>query len=246
MDVTPKEINEKQFRDAWRGYNQEEVDDFLDRIAETLESAQRESRSLRDRNYELEQALATTREAEEMLKKTLVTAQRAAEEAIAKAKTKADQLVTEAEERAKGANDEASRIIDEAEAEAKRKTLEGAREGEARRRALDGRLERLGKLESDLEGKLRAFLEQQQRALDAFTSERAERSSDQRDTGASARESAAVGGMTGSDNGPAADNTQRIVRVDRSSQEQEERQGEDESAPAHKRGVKSLFFREEE
>ena len=57
MDVTPKDINEKQFSDAWRGYNQEEVDDFLDRVAEAVETTQRESEALRERNLELEQAL---------------------------------------------------------------------------------------------------------------------------------------------------------------------------------------------
>src|ERR671917_43557 len=111
MDVTPKDINEKQFRDAWRGYNQEEVDDFLDKVAEAVDNTQRENHSLRARNLELEQALSTTREA----KKTLVTAQRAAEEAISKAKAKAKQLVDEAEKRASGANEEARKIIEEAE-----------------------------------------------------------------------------------------------------------------------------------
>ena len=37
MDVSARNIHEKQFHDAWRGYSQEEVDDFLDRVAETLD-----------------------------------------------------------------------------------------------------------------------------------------------------------------------------------------------------------------
>ncbi|MDQ4095483.1 MAG: DivIVA domain-containing protein [Actinomycetota bacterium] len=168
MDVTPKEINEKQFRDAWRGYNQEEVDDFLDKVAEAVDNTQRENQALRARNLELEQALSTTREAEEMLKKTLVTAQRAAEEAISKAKAKAKQLVDEAEKRASGANEEARRIIEEAESNAKRKTLDIERMSQNRRQELDAAIARLSAYQSELQAKLKTFLEEQQRSLDAL------------------------------------------------------------------------------
>src|SRR5918997_1856979 len=142
MELTPRDIHEKQFRDAWRGYNQEEVDDFLDKVAEAVDNTQRENHSLRARNLELEQALSTTREAEEMLKKTLVTAQRAAEEAISKAKAKAKQLVDEAEKRASGANEEARRIIEEAESNAKRRTLDIECMGQNRRQELDAAIAR--------------------------------------------------------------------------------------------------------
>lgn len=54
MDLTPRSIQEKQFHDQWRGYNQAEVDDFLDRVAETLDRVQRENQDLRDRIQELD------------------------------------------------------------------------------------------------------------------------------------------------------------------------------------------------
>ncbi len=96
MDLTARDIHEKQFHDAWRGYNQEEVDDFLDKVAEVVDLLQRENVAVLGRVRELEQALTTSRETEEMLKKTLVSAQQAAEEAIAKAQKKADAMVAEA------------------------------------------------------------------------------------------------------------------------------------------------------
>ena len=235
MDVTPREVNEKQFRDAWRGYNQEEVDDFLDRIAETLENVERENQSLRDRNIELEQALATTREAEEMLKKTLVTAQRAAEEAIAKAKTKAEQLVIEAEQRARGANDEARKILDRAEAQANKRVLDIDRESRERRKDLDGEIARLSAYQSDLQRRLRAFLDEQRRALDELVN-----ASPESEGGslASARRD-----PSGRDVDAELASGDRIVHVDVPSEQ--ESLVENGDAVAHRRGVRGLFFREE-
>lgn len=241
MDVTPKQINEKQFRDAWRGYNQEEVDDFLDRVAETLEGTQQENQSLRLRNKELEKALSTTREAEEMLKKTLVTAQRAAEEAIAKAKAKAEQLVGEAEKRARGANEEARQIIEAAESDARRRTIDIERQAEERRRELDAAIGRLSAYQSDLQNKLRTFLEEQQRSLDALMD--AEPPSGSGSNGAGAGGPAQSAGSEGFGRRPGGDASQtaRIVRVDRAAQRPEM----DPQSGASKRGVRGLFFREE-
>ena len=159
MDLTARDVQEKQFHDAWRGYNQEEVDDFLDRVAEALDRVGRENMSLRQRVGELDQAVSASRNTEEMLKKTLVTAQRAAEEAIATAKAKAEQLINEAEERSRRASDEASRRNAEAE-----------RDHANKRRELEDSLSRLKAFEGELKLRLKTFLDQQQRALDQLES----------------------------------------------------------------------------
>ncbi len=235
MNVTAREINEKQFRDAWRGYNQEEVDNFLDKVSETLEAVQRENSSLRDRNHALEQSVATSREAEEMLKKTLVTAQRAAEEAIGKAKAKAEQLVAEAERRARGANEEARKIIEKAEDDARRKALEVEQEGEARRHELDVIIEKLSSYQSELQSKLRSFLTDQQRNLDELEN----------------TESPSVGRRpppppaNGRNVDPAAspeNSTAKVVHVDSKGPEKEPAQ---EGTGTSRRSVRSLFTREE-
>ena len=243
MDVTPKQINEKQFRDAWRGYSQEEVDDFLDQVAEALENTQQENQSLRLRNKELEKALSTTREAEEMLKKTLVTAQRAAEEAIAKAKAKAEQLVAEAEKRARGANEEARQIIGAAESDARRRTIDIEKQAEERRRELDAAIGRLSHYQTDLQKKLRAFLEDQQRNLDALMDAEPPSASGGSNGATSAPHkprSDSLGGSPGGD----ASKTARIVRVDRPAQGAEVAVPDAQSGGG-KRGVRGLFFREE-
>jgi cell division initiation protein len=166
MDLTARDINEKQFHDAWRGYNQAEVDDFLDKVAEVLDNALRERETFRRRAAELEQAVTTSRDTEEMLKKTLVTAQEAAEEAIAKAKAKAEHLVTEAEERANRANEEARQRVQTIEEEMRQKNADAERQHTAKKREYETAIERLRSVEAEIKQRLSAFLEQQMAALE--------------------------------------------------------------------------------
>ncbi|HVL63664.1 MAG TPA: DivIVA domain-containing protein [Actinomycetota bacterium] len=169
MELNARAIHEKQFNDAWRGYNQEEVDDFLDRVAEAVETLRRENDSLRARIRELDQTVAASRDTEEMLKKTLVTAQQAAEEAIARAKAKADELIAAAGERARTTEEDARRRVAQAEEDARSKAAaEEARLAE-RRRDLDERITRLKTFEDDTKTRLRSFFHQQLKALEALT-----------------------------------------------------------------------------
>jgi cell division initiation protein len=168
MDLTPRDVHDKQFHDAWRGYNQEEVDDFLDKIAEALDRLTRENSALQTRLRELDQAVSTSRDTEEMLKKTLVTAQKAAEEAISSAKGKAEQLISEAENRAKAANAQVQERLAHVDEEMRRKNLEAEREHAQKRRELEHKIESLAGFESDLKQKLRTFLEQQLGSLDGL------------------------------------------------------------------------------
>lgn len=160
MHLEPRDIHEKQFHDAWRGYNQEEVDDFLDDVAEALDRALRENHSLHQRINDLEGQVSRAREAEEMLKKTLVGAQRAAEEAIETARGKAERLIAEAEERARRQAQDAQRRNEQAE-----------REHAAMKRDLEASITRLRNFESDLKQKLRGLLEEQLRTLDRLESQ---------------------------------------------------------------------------
>lgn len=169
MELTAREVQEKKFRDAWRGYSQRDVDEFLDRVAEALDAAARENEDLQRRVSELDQAMAASRDTEEMLKKTLITAQRAAEEAIANAKAHAEELISEADAHVERANTEARELLQQADAEARRKNDEWERQSAARRRDLDERIEKLRLLEGDIRLRLTMFLEQQLKAVEALT-----------------------------------------------------------------------------
>lgn len=172
MDVSARTIIEKQFHDAWRGYSQKEVDDFLDRVAETMDRLQRENHSLQNRIRELDQAVSTSRDTEEMLKKTLVTAQKASEEAIASAKAKAEQLINDAEQRVTKANEEARVRMSSLEDEMRRKILDADRDHAQRKRELDASIEKLKAYEAELKLRLKTFLEQQLKSLDGLIDDR--------------------------------------------------------------------------
>lgn len=172
MELSARAIYEKQFHDAWRGYDQKEVDDFLDRVAEAMDLMKRENAALKNRIRELDQAVSTSRDTEEMLKKTLVTAQRASEEAIASAKAKAEQLINEAETRVTRANEEARTKMAALEEELRRKSLDADRDHAAKKRDLDASIDRLRSYEADLKQRLKTFLEQQLKALDGLIEDR--------------------------------------------------------------------------
>jgi cell division initiation protein len=147
MELSARAIQEKRFHDAWRGYNQAEVDEFLDLVAESFDRAQREIQSLGERIRMLDLEIQERRESEEMLKRTLMTAQRAAEDAIARAKAKAQELMAEADARVK-----------KAEAEARDRSKE-----------MEGRIDGLRQFERDAKARLKLFFQQQLKALDALT-----------------------------------------------------------------------------
>ena len=163
--ITAREINEKQFHDAWRGYNQEEVDDFLDRVAEAVAMLQRENEALQERLEDLDRKVESSKASEEMLKKTLDSAQVAAQESIAAARSKAEEIVREAEERAQKARDELRMRVETAEQQVRERTEQIEREQEGRRRKAQESVAQLEAYESDLKRKLHAFLEQQSAAL---------------------------------------------------------------------------------
>jgi cell division initiation protein len=169
MELGADDIQEQRFHDAWRGYNQDEVDDFLDRVAEVLERTQRENIALNKRVGELEQAVATSRETEEMLKTTLVSAQQAAEEAKSKARAQAEMMIKEAEAHVRRTAEEVRERKASSEAEIRRRIQDSEREHQARRRELDASIDRLRAFESELKQRLKTFLTQQAKALEVLT-----------------------------------------------------------------------------
>lgn len=100
MKLTPLDIHHKEFRNALRGYSPEEVDDFLDEVADEFERLFKENIDL---NEKLEVAAARVREygaLEHTLQATLVSAQMSAEDIKARAATEAERMVREAEAKA--------------------------------------------------------------------------------------------------------------------------------------------------
>ena len=60
MDVTPQLIEQIDFSEKFRGYDQDQVDDFLERVGATIAEL---NKSLREANDRLEEAEQTLRKA---------------------------------------------------------------------------------------------------------------------------------------------------------------------------------------
>ena len=117
MDVTPQVINEVEFHQKMRGYDPDEVDDFLERVAVAVEQLQDRIRQLEQRAVAAERRAAETasrakdapppvaaskpaNEAEETeaIRRTLVLAQRTADAAVKEAEDEAKRTLQGAQD----------------------------------------------------------------------------------------------------------------------------------------------------
>ena len=136
MDVTPQELRSSEIKDSWRGYDRDEVDDLLERAAVTIESLTQKLQEAASRPAPAapqaapaaaavavasEVPLPSSREDADMLQRTLLLAQRAADDAVNEAQARARQMLEESEAKAQS-------LVSDAEATARR-----IAEGERRR-----------------------------------------------------------------------------------------------------------------
>jgi cell division initiation protein len=97
MALTPVEIRHVELRRTWfRGYRRGIVDRLLTDIADSFEDVWRERADLADRLEELEVETLKHRELEELLRSTLVAAERAAQDMKEQARRESDLIVQEA------------------------------------------------------------------------------------------------------------------------------------------------------
>ncbi len=99
MKVTPLDLRQQRFRTAMRGFDRDEVAAFLAEVADEYEQALRETDRLHDELARVEASLEEHREHERNLRNTLLTAQRLADEIRANAEQEANRIVREAEGR---------------------------------------------------------------------------------------------------------------------------------------------------
>jgi cell division initiation protein len=144
MRISPMEIRQQRFTvKAFRGFDPQEVDAFLDDVAEDYEALLKENTLLKEQLQALEERARGHEARERILQETLITTQRLTEQMKEAAKREAGLVVREAEISAE-------------------KLLEGARAEEAAIRARIGELQRT-RLQF-LEG-LRATVESYQRLI---------------------------------------------------------------------------------
>lgn len=95
--LTPIDIDNKQFSRQLKGYNVDEVDDFLDEISADYERAMLMNKNLEDKISELENILQEYKNAEGSLQDTLLIAKQTADNIRQSAETEANKVLDEAE-----------------------------------------------------------------------------------------------------------------------------------------------------
>ena len=107
MRITPMDINNKDFKKGLRGYNVDEVHEFLENLAEEYEVLYKENSTLKERIGFLEEKLEHHIKIEATIQNTLVLAQNAAEQAKSVAQKESELIL-------KSANESSQRMLDRA------------------------------------------------------------------------------------------------------------------------------------
>ncbi len=99
MNVSPIDLRQQRFRSAFRGYDKVEVTSLLLAVADDYEQALRETDRLRQDLVRLEAIVNEHREQERSLKRTLMAAQRLADDIKEHAEQEAQRVVRDAQSR---------------------------------------------------------------------------------------------------------------------------------------------------
>ncbi len=100
MEITPQQLRDLDIPESFRGYNRDEVNDLLERAAETIDSLNRQNLVLKERVGSAVADFGRSRDNDDILQRTLIMAQRAADDAVAAANLEADAIRTNAADEA--------------------------------------------------------------------------------------------------------------------------------------------------
>jgi len=111
MSLTPEDIQSKQFHVRFRGFDVEEVDGFLEQVAENFLMLQEENRTLKARIGAMTQDLEVFKQDETSFKNAILSAQKVADEMKKKSRSEANRLLMQANAEVAQLKDEANREI---------------------------------------------------------------------------------------------------------------------------------------
>lgn len=117
MPLSPLDIHNKEFGRGFRGYNEDEVNEFLDQVIKDFELLIKDKKELEEKLKSSSERVGHFTTIEMTLQKSIVVAQEAAEEVRRNSQKEAKLIVKEAEKNA-------DRIVNEALTKARRIALE--------------------------------------------------------------------------------------------------------------------------
>jgi cell division initiation protein len=170
MTINPQEIQDREFREAFRGYNEDDVDTFLDEIAVEYARIYQENQRMKVQLAALQQEVARLGDApkrpsgampvpapmpsREETDARIESARKAAEAALEEAKRRATEVVQRAEMRAREIDELTARRAKDVDSDASAALTDAQQ-----------RVAELRKQEAELRRRIRTFLEQQLGAL---------------------------------------------------------------------------------
>lgn len=101
VSLTVKDILEKTFKKSFKGYDEDEVDKFLDQIIDEIKALQNDNASLKEALETEKDRAKRIRDTEETIMETLVSAQKSAKRILSEASNKAATIIDSAEVTAK-------------------------------------------------------------------------------------------------------------------------------------------------
>lgn len=131
--ITPQELETKEFGVSFRGYNKDEIDDFLDALLVDYERIYKENGSMKSKMNVLAEKIEEYKKEEDSLRNALMTAQKLGENMVEEAKTKSENMVEDAKRKSeliiKDAQVKAEKILSTMNAQIcqERKKLEEAK-----------------------------------------------------------------------------------------------------------------------
>ena len=110
--LTPADILNKEFKRGFRGYDEQEVNDFLDEIVADMEKLQRDNERLTAELEVHKQGLNKYQQMEKNLQDTLMVAQQTADEVIKTARQRSEEMRSQTEAECKTMQQQAEIELD--------------------------------------------------------------------------------------------------------------------------------------
>lgn len=128
MGLTVEQINKQEFSTKMRGYNQNEVQQFMATVAQTVQELTEENHALKETVKADEGKLKYFSELKDSLNKSILVAQEAADKVKNNAKREADIMIREAQKQATDivseANEKANQVVERSTEETRKLTTE--------------------------------------------------------------------------------------------------------------------------